>query len=197
MNSKHYADFKKAKNLGLKVEAKVHIEKFIQSFNNLEEKTTWVHDYLESRDFCHKIRHELYEAIIFPVLLSGYQQGDAWSLYWLAETHQNFYQAEKLHVQINFISDYELLKKCFDVDNTNDRVRLALLERIERRLDYLLHEWPAGILYAPDESAEEVLQEIEYARQLDKELKYVASFEEAESIIHEDQSRNPERHQTN
>ena len=189
MNIKYFNEFEKAKSAGLKTDAKISLDLFIDSFESFEEKEEWVKIFLEADEFGHKIRHELYEYVVFPVLLKGYENNDPWSYFWLAETIQNVYSSDKLHEKINHQTDYGLLKKCFAADSSNDVVRLALLDRIARSFNYAVHEWPVGVLYAPEESPEDFLSQIEYARVLDVENKYGDLFSNVEQIVIEDKTR--------
>jgi len=65
MEIDYFEKFEKAKNLGLKTEAKTNIDLFIASFNSFNDKTEWVKSYLESGEYGQKIRHELYEQLYF------------------------------------------------------------------------------------------------------------------------------------
>ena len=56
-------------------------------------------------------------------------------------------------------------------------------------LDYAVHEWPAGVCYAPEESPEDLLKEIDYARSLDMEKNYTEFFAKVEAIVNEDKAR--------
>lgn len=189
MNIEYYKRFEKSKSQGLKAQAKLNIEKFIDSFSGIEEKEMWVKSYLEAGEYGHKIRHELYESVIFPVLVHGYRSNDSWSLFWLAETIQNVFASQVLHKQIDFNSDSWLLKKCFEIDESNRNVRLRLLDCTVRCLDYAIHEWPCGVLYAPDESPDDMLTEIEWARSLDVECRYSEFLSRVEAIVKEDKSK--------
>jgi len=185
MNMEYFNKFEEAKKLGLKAEAKSNIRMFIDSFSDADERFHWVTTYLEKGGFGHKIRHELYDEIVFPVLLNGYHDNDPWSLYWLAQTIQNVYGSKKLHKQIDFKTDCELLQVRFESDQTDGRVRLALLASLISGFEYAVHEWPSGVLYAPDESPEDLLREIEYARSLDIEKKHTDFFAGIEAIVNE------------
>lgn len=189
MKIKFFNKFKEAKNLGHKAEAKTNVDLFIRSFSGLDEKSEWVKSYLEEGDFGHKIRHEVYEEVIFPVLLRGYKNHDPWALYWLAETMQNIYASKKLHELIDFKSEFELLRECFANDRNNDKVRVALLEHLRGSFSFAIHEWPTAVIYEAGESPDDLLAEIAYARTLDKEGTYSAFFSEVEEIVKKDKAR--------
>jgi len=189
MNTLYFDKFEESKNLGLKKEASKYIKQFIESFEGLDGEKLWIRDYLEKRDYGHKVRHELYEKVIFPYLKEGYARNEPWAMYWLAETIQNLYTSEKLHEQIEFKTDYYLLKQCFKLESANDDIRLSLLDRMANQLCYATHEWPTGILYAPDEKPKDLIDEIEFGRNLDKEEKYTQLFEETLDIVKQDMQR--------
>ncbi len=185
----YFEKFESAKNLGVKSEAKTNIDLFVKSFEGTEEEFKWIKQYLESRKYGHKVRHELYEHIIFPYLLKNYEERNPWSMYWLAETIQNLYGTEKLHKQIGLRTDFGLLKECFELDSENDAVRIALLSRMADQFIYAVHEWPTGVLYAPDEKPQDLLEELEFARSIDKEKNYHLLFDEVIKIVHQDMQR--------
>ncbi|WP_196140637.1 hypothetical protein [Aliikangiella sp. G2MR2-5] len=189
MQIEFFKKYEEAKNLGLKKQASQHIKQFVESFDGGDEEKLWVKDYLEQRDYGHKVRHELYDRVIFPYLKEGYLKNDPWALYWLAETIQNIYSSEKLHEQIDYKSDYFLLKQSFKLDSSNDDIRKSLLNSIANQLGYATHEWPTGVLYAPDESPKDLIDEIEFGRSLDKEGKYTELFEETLDIVKQDMQR--------
>jgi hypothetical protein len=78
---------------GLRKEAKLSICQFVESFTDFAEMEAWTRKFLSTFKGGKRIRHELYERIIFPVLLAGHDRLDPWSIYWLAETAQNLYSA--------------------------------------------------------------------------------------------------------
>ena len=102
MNSSHYERYKSFISKGLRKEAGAEIRLFIDSFADAAERKAFARWFLENEDFGHKIRHELYEAVIFPALVDGYGERDPWSSYWLARTCQNLYQAKHLWRQVGF-----------------------------------------------------------------------------------------------
>jgi ubiquinone/menaquinone biosynthesis C-methylase UbiE len=109
MNKEYYKKFKEAQSKGLKKESKESINLFIGSFTDYSEKEIWVNKKLKHEFFGYKMRHELYENVVFPVLLNGYKNKNSWSIYWLAKTIQNIYQAKDLHIQIEEKIDIQLL----------------------------------------------------------------------------------------
>ena len=193
MEREYFQKFVEAKESGLRGQAKGSLSHFIASFESLEEKAIWTKEYLERREYGHKIRHELYREIIFPVLLEGYRHHDSWALYWLAETIQNLYDCDELHQRIDHKTDFGLLRECFALDEGNSCVRVALLERLVRFFEYTIHEWPAGIIYPSHEGPDELLEELQYARQLDTEMKFSDFFEHVRTLLEEAKRRRAEQ----
>src|SRR5690348_5477105 len=149
MDAELYQQYIALKNVGKKAQAKAVLERFLASFGSGEEKEQWVRAFLESGDFGYRIRHEIYEQLVFPVLLKGYHAKDPWSLLWLAKTDQNLYSARWLHSQVDFKSEYQLLKELYEI-TPDEMTRNQLLRSNLTWFEYCQHEWPAGILYGMD-----------------------------------------------
>jgi len=184
MDAELYQQYLALKDAGKKEQAKMVLDRFIASFQSAEEKEQWVRAFLESGDFGDRIRHEIYEQLVFPVLLKGYHAKDPWSLLWLAKTNLNLISASWLHSQVDSRSPYELLREAYAIA-PDEAIRNELLLADLRGYAYCEHEWPAGILYdgglgATLEQCDDLLQEIEFTRTLDREGRhklYLDSFE--------------------
>jgi hypothetical protein len=74
MKIEYFNEYVHYKNIGIKPKAKEFIDKFINSFENYMEKEQWTIEYLSKieMDSNGRIRNELFEEIIFPVLFNGY-----------------------------------------------------------------------------------------------------------------------------
>lgn len=206
MNFELYQRFLSAKNRGLKSEAREAISQFIASFSSFDEKRAWTKQFLESEIFGHKIRHELYEQIVFPVLLDGYRKRDTWSILWLARTSQNFYASEKLFAALNFKTALALLQEAHEIAVNSPQLtapeatsfqaqalevaeaaRQELLDAQIRWFDYSQHEWPEGILWGKDVSTrlecDEILAILSATRDLDTENLHANYFDEFEDKV--------------
>ena len=86
MTPEHFDRFNHSIESGNRPEAATAIRAFVESFSDLQEKRLWSENYLATARYGHKIRHELYESVIFPALLDGYRRSDPWSLRWLARS---------------------------------------------------------------------------------------------------------------
>jgi hypothetical protein len=175
MKLEYYKQYLHLKTVGLRAEARQNLLQFINSFASFAEKEQWTRQFLETEEheYGYKIRHELYEGVVFPALLKGYQNQDPWSILWLARTARNFEQARHLHEQIDLKTGHELLKECYSIDPSNAEVQTDLLRMQVRGFEYCIHEDPAGILSGQDgatiDECQEILAEIEFVRKLDPE----------------------------
>jgi len=151
MDLQHYHEFQRLQAQGRKPEARAALERFITSAGRGEERQAWVREYLERGDYGHRIRHELYESLIFPVLLDGYRSGDVWSTLWLARTAQNLYASSTLHALVELKSEQQLLREAHELDPSDEAVRESLLAALVKWFAYSQHEWPAGILWGRTE----------------------------------------------
>jgi hypothetical protein len=182
MDNALYQKFVALKEIGKKTEANTALEEFIASFHTPEEKQEWAWDFLEHGEYGHKIRHELYTEVIFPVLLEGYRRNDARSLFFLAKTAQNLYADRSLLSQVDNKGEYQLLREA-DALTPTEEIRHALLRWDLNWFGHCEHEYPTGILYGSDGATlaecEEILQEVEFARTLDDgtHATYLQEFE--------------------
>ena len=120
-----------------RIMAKKHIDKFIKSFANYEEKEAFTKVYLsdlEKREYKH-IRHELFVNIVFPVLLNGYNNKDIQSMIWITKFIYDFYNHDSLCKQNGFYIGYELrhkhkmlLEECYEIAPDNEEVYKLYVE---------------------------------------------------------------------
>jgi len=169
--------------------ATIELNAFIGSFVSLDEKASWTRRYLANGNFGHKIRHELYEQIIFPVLLSGYRESDPWSLRWLERTSQNLYENKRIWSQVDWKTATQFASDLFAACPTDNEARLSLLSHLVEWLRYSIHEWPAGILYGKDgatlDQCQEIFDEVEYTIRLDEERAHAAFLEDFKAKLAE------------
>jgi hypothetical protein len=195
MELEYYEQYLHLKTVGLRSEARQRLQQFINSFNSIAEKEQWTRQFLEAEEYeyGYKIRHELYERVVFPALLNGYQRYDPWSVLWLARTAQNFYKARHLHEQIDFKTEYGLLKECYLLAPSNSAVHKDLLSIQIQWFQYCIHEYPTGILYGSNgatiNECQEILSEIEFLRKLDTEKTQEKFLNEVQSKVLEYLSR--------
>ncbi len=89
MDEALYKQFVELSASGRKVQASERVRRFIASFESFQEKQAWARAFLQRGEFGHKIRHEIYREIIFPVLEHGFHRGDFECAWWLARTSRN------------------------------------------------------------------------------------------------------------
>lgn len=176
MNLTAYDDFVAATRAGRKSATATALHVFLKSFSTFDEKRAWVVDFLKTYQPQDKIRHELYEQLIFPVLLQSYRNLEIWGIRWLAATSQNLYRSKELWAQIDFVTEHSLLKQWSSLEPENELARTALLEKLIDGFESSEHEWPAGILYgmngANPDQCQEIASAITEARALDFNGKY-------------------------
>ena len=200
MELKHYTEFEECKARGDRNGARRSIQAFCSSFESLQERASWSKSFLESGDYGHRIRHELYADVILPVLLDGYKKRELWSTLWLARTCQNLYRMQAVHAKLGHPTELSLLRECHSIDPSDFGVRTALLDSDVRWLEYCIHEWPAGILYGSDgathEQCEEILEELTFARTLDEQGRFSDLFDDVEQKTKEYMRREPTKPST-
>jgi hypothetical protein len=189
MNTEHFKRFKDLLERGQRAEAASAIREFVASFSTLEEKSIWSREHLSGIHSKEKIRHELYEGVIFPALLDGYKRAEPWSLLWLARTSQYLYRSESLWSQVDGKTSTQLLKAYLELCPDDEEVRSELLSKMIDWMRYSIHEWPAGILYdcngASIDQCKEIVDELGEIRQLDTDQIYTEFFADFESKVHE------------
>ena len=179
MNIEYFNDYLRYEAQGLKTKAKEHIRHFIRSFNGFDEKESWTLAYLPKlkENSNKRVRNELFEHIIFPVLLKGYADRNVPMMLWLAKLCQNYYQNHGIWEKMKYTSDLEIIAECYAIDPSNDEVRDLYLKREIEIMDFSAHEWPTGILYgnhfASKDECKTLLEGIDFIHTLDKNKKYL------------------------
>jgi hypothetical protein len=195
MDESLYTQFVTEQASGRKQEAKVAIRRFVESFNSHKEKEDWTRKFLSTQKPGAALRHELFEEIILPVLVGGYENRDPWSLYWLAETYQN--HSSSTYRRLDLPAPQDLLKEAYALAPSSEEIRCGLLRSLLRGFEYMAHEWPAGLLYAPDSpwltQYWEIRAEIQLARELDTSGKHNNEIAEFEQIVAADAERKKTR----
>jgi hypothetical protein len=187
MDQEKYDSFVRYTEQGRRKDAAVALQEFVASFRDLEEKRRWTTSYLEAGPNLDKIRHELYEQVIFPVLLEGYSRADPWSLWWLAQTSHNLNRSQDLSRQVEHKGRRAFLQQLHALQPDDDRARLALLDANLDWLEFACHEWPGGILYGMDAAnlaqSEEIAELLAETRALDKEGRHAEFLAEFEDML--------------
>lgn len=160
-----YEAFEKQVFVGLRKEAARTMLLFIQSFSGLEDRKQWTEAFLEDWKDSHKftIRHELYEHVVFPVLLESFKKSEPWGIRWLARTVQNLYKATALWEQVDCMTEGQLLEQLLSITPHDTDLQDRILAIRIDSLRHCVHEWPRGILYGMNGATLEQCAEIEQA----------------------------------
>lgn len=178
MDIGHYQRFLTCQQQGLKKPAAEAVRQFIDSFETDAEKSDWVWAYLPSLPINGqaRIRHELFNELIFPLLFNGWRNEDWQSTLWLGKLMNNVYQTETLHRAMGYTTDIQLFQQCYQWQPNHPDVRQAYLSSLIRGLSFCGHEYPpiilAGNHAANIADCAEIRQEIELARALDNNGQY-------------------------
>jgi hypothetical protein len=191
MNIDYFNEFLRYEHNGIKAKAKECINKFIKSFENYREKELWAIEYLPrlEKNSNGRIRNELFEEILFPVLLNGYKNKNIELMIWLIKLNQNYYQNKRIWEQLNYKTTLEIVTECYDMEPNNEDVQDIYLEIKIEKMNYRIHEWPPYILFgnsvATQEECRKLLEEIPFIKRLDRNNKYWEYITEYEEIIKE------------
>jgi len=182
MEPRHYEAYKTQLALGQRSAASAALVQFIASFATFDSKSAWVRWYLANERWEHRIRHEIYEQLIFPVLLAGYRQGDLWCLRWLIRTVSNIYTGTQLWEQIERKTELTLREELVARAPEDARARRELVDCLVAMFHHNAHEWPRGILYGMDGASAsqclEILAGAQRALELDVERRHQAFIED-------------------
>jgi hypothetical protein len=171
MNQVLFEQYEAAKAQGNKRLSTSLLACFIETFETDEQREAWTRWYFDHRPVHFAVRHELFERVIFPVLLTGYQRSDSWSLEMLERCSQNLYKAEHLWAQIDHQTQRQLAERLLELQPDDPRASARVLAHLIAGFRYSEHEWPAGILDgangATAHASGEILLEVHRARALD------------------------------
>jgi len=189
MKIEYYNEYLQYKNMGIRSEATKAIIKFVDSFENYAEKESWTLEYLPKLylDCNGRVRNELFEEIVFPVLLNGYNNKKVSLMIWLAKLSDNYYQNEKIWK--NYKTSLEIIKECYEIDPDNEEVVDIYLKLVISVIDYSIHEWPCGILWGLDGATKEqcriILKQIPLYHKLDSDKKFFEYINDYENKVKE------------
>ncbi|MBK9575438.1 MAG: hypothetical protein IPO40_00025 [Fibrobacteres bacterium] len=184
-----YEKFKIACKSKVKADEKRFAAEFVQSFRDDDERLGWAKGFLETVDGRQKIRHELYEGIVFPALLAQYRAGSVWAGIWLARTFGSIVDSDATSRHFEGVTQVQLYEECLAKDPSNDQVRMALVDAKVESMEYAVHAWPRRVIYAEGETSVEFLAEVARSREQDKESRHTAFFDRVEKILLEDRTR--------
>jgi hypothetical protein len=192
MKIEYYNEYLHYKKTGIRPKAKEFIMKFVNSFEDYRDKESWTIEYLPKleSDSNGRIRNELFEEIIFPVLLNGYNNKNVSLMVWLVRLNQNYYQNNTIWGKINYKTTLEIIKECYDLEPNNNEVTDLFLEILIEKINFSIHEWPYGILIGNSfatkkDECELLLERVEFINKLDRNKKYSEYMKEYEDKVKE------------
>jgi len=191
MNFEYYQEFLMCQSKGLKQQSKDALERFICSFSDFSEKQTWVTENLSDLEVHSngRLRNELFEELVFPVLADGYKNKQVHLMIWLVKFSKNLYQNQPLWHKIHGVTPYEIIRECYDLEPENTEIRDLCLQLGLEGIQYAIHEWPCGILLGPDGATKEACQaelvNVNFLRTLDHSGKYESQLADYENKLHE------------
>lgn len=187
MNQALFEQYEVAKEHGNKRLAAGLITSFIETFATGDEREEWTRWYFSNRPTGHAIRHELFEQVIFPVLLAGYRRSDPWCIEMLERCDQNLYRAEHLWAQIGHQTGMQLAERLLALTPDDRQTQARVLAHLIEWFRYSEHEWPAGILYGNDGATalqcDEILLDVRRASTLDEACVYSVFLNQFESKV--------------
>jgi len=148
-NSKElFERFLRYEKLGMRNEAKKSALDLVASVCGSNSEETWTRDNLHQLPLngAGRIRHEIFQYIVFPSLKAAMEQVDPEASYLLGKYVQNLYSDDTLWKQVGYRSKTELFREAYDASPNSPRYRGAYLAAVLADLGYTFHEWPSGIL---------------------------------------------------
>ncbi len=112
---------------------------------------TWVYDLVativdKGVDF--PIRQPLFESVILPVLVNGYNTNEPNCARWLASFNQLIYHSKLAQELLNHeYSEIFLLNKALELNSSDNLARINLVDKLAYYLNFSIHEIPWGVLY--------------------------------------------------
>ena len=194
MNIEYYNEYLKYKNLGIKSKVKEYIDYFVDSFLNYDEKELWALEYLPTlkinnygRIDC--IRYELFEKIIFPVLLNGYKNQNIELMIWLVRFNDNYYGNNDVNKIMNYKTLFQIINECYEIDPKNNEVIDLYLEILIDEISFNIHHYPSVILTenigTKKDQCKKLLEELPFIHKLDRNKKYYEFLTDYENNIKE------------
>ncbi|NSY41132.1 hypothetical protein [Leisingera sp. ANG59] len=109
--------------LRLKRKSKQAVLELVGAVSSLEAKKVWARKYLKRLPLngAGRIRHEIYEVIVFPALKAGFDQGDPEATYLLGKYMQNLHERPTLLNQLEWRSAADFFRLAFQGAPSSDR----------------------------------------------------------------------------
>lgn len=193
MNQALFEQYEVAREQGNKPLAASLIASFVETFATDDEREQWTRWYFDNRATRHVIRHEVFEQVIFPALLTGYQRSDPWCIEMLERCDQNLYRAKHLWAQIGHQTGMQMAERLLALRPEDRQAKTRVLEYLINGFRYSEHEWPAGILYGSDGATacqcDEILLDVRRARTLDEACVHSSFLSQFEARVQQYRQR--------
>ena len=180
-----YEKYKQLKMKGLRKEANACVRNIIEEYLSSPDER-FPYQILEDADGNHKVNYLLFKKIVYPYLKPRLDK-DPDAIRKLISNIQNLYQDKEIHRELGLITEKDLLRRLISICPNDTRAKNRLIIKLFLWLDYIIHEWPMGILYGQDgatyEECQEILDAVEELRQLDNSDRYRLFTEDVESKV--------------
>jgi hypothetical protein len=123
------------------------------------------------------LRQPLLDALILPALVRAYRRGAPRPTVWLARLSRELFRNQALYDEVGRTDTTELLRAAFERNPNDEGCRTLLRDRLANRIEYSLHEVPAGVLFGANGATTE---EIEL---LSRDLRLLETFIEPGSEL--------------
>jgi len=170
-------EYAKSERVRVRSESLKKLDAFVEAalHSDLRQIEDWARDLVakSSEDTEETpIRMPLFRAVLFPILLSGYQRSDVESIWLLSRLSQLLYNAPDCAALLpeSDRTEYGLLLKLHRLSPSPPKAGSRLLEILYARYEYALHELPAGVLYGHDgatpDQCVEMLEELAFFEEI-------------------------------
>lgn len=133
--------------LSIRKEAKESALDLVASVCGSNAEETWTQDNLHRLPLkgAGRIRHEIFEFIVFPSLKAGMERGEPEASYLLGKHVQNLYSDDALHKAVGYRSETQLFQEAYDANPNSPQYRNAYRGSVLDNLYFAFHEWPSGL----------------------------------------------------
>jgi len=157
-----YQEYLALKAKGLRIAANAVAKEVVCEFRETPDERFILH-LCEEKDG-QRINHILWKGIVFPYVTENLTtQINAMKC--LINSIQNLYSDKKCHRLLDFITEYQLIEKLYELVPEDNWARGKRIKSLRAWLQYTIHEWPSGILYGMDGATFEQCDEIQAAAQ--------------------------------
>ncbi|MEO9684003.1 MAG: hypothetical protein ABJF86_18640 [Tateyamaria sp.] len=173
----------------------------IDAVPSLDAKTVWTQNNLDRLPLnrTNRIRHEIYESIVFPVLKAKFGRDEPDASYLLGKYWQNLVTMRSLSEQMNHRSATDFFRIAFELEPSSVRYRHAYLTSLINDLNFTFHEWPTGILIDHtnwQEDIQRLKEQLSLAGSLDKDRRFSADLADWFEVSQQYETRLAEQRQS-